>query len=108
MTWLIEPGIVFLIIIGVIWLLIRSDRQRHQGRHPIRRSNSYTDSTLGSPVMIGDDSHERNSRHRFDHSFDHRHSETDSSSGSHHHNSDSSSSDSGGDSSGGDSGGGGD
>ncbi|MBT2286202.1 hypothetical protein J7E78_21945 [Paenibacillus polymyxa] len=103
MTWLIEPGIVLLIIIGVIWLLIRSDRQRHhrdQGRHPIRRSNSYTDSTSGSPVIIGDDSHERHSRH----SFDHRHPETDS----HHHSSDSSSSDSGGDSSGGDSGGGGD
>ncbi|MCW3796178.1 hypothetical protein OM416_31810 [Paenibacillus sp. LS1] len=109
MDWLVEIGFVLLFLIVVIWLILRDEPRRHsakKGRHRIRRNNGYTDSASGYPVITGDDSYDRHSRH----TPDHKHHDSDSSSGTHsHHNSDSGgSSDSGGDSGGGDSGGGGD
>ncbi|MEO2210657.1 hypothetical protein ABGV40_07125 [Paenibacillus amylolyticus] len=109
MDWLVEIGFVLLFLIVVIWLVLRDEPHRNsakKGRHRIRRNNSYTDSASGYPVITGDDSYDRHSRH----TPDHKHHESGSSSDTHsHYNSDSgSSNDSGGDSGGGDSGGGGD
>ncbi|MDT9722335.1 hypothetical protein QVE09_25875 [Paenibacillus sp. ClWae2A] len=91
MDWLVEIGFVLLFFIVVIWLILRDEPHRHsakKGRHRIRRNNGYTDSASGYPIITGDDSYDRHSRHTPDHSSD-THS---------HHNSDSgSSSDSGGD-----------
>lgn len=109
MDWLVEFGFVLLFLIVVICLILRDEPRRHsakKGRHRIRRNNGYTDSASGYPVITGDDSNDRLARH----TLDHKHHDSDSSSGTHfHHNSDSgSSNDSSGDSGGGDSGGGGD
>jgi len=105
MDWLIEIGFVLLFLIVVIRLILRDEPHRHsakKGRHRIRRNNGYTDSASGYPVITGDDSYDRHSRH----TPDHKYHDSDSSSGTHsHHNSDN---DSSGDSGGGDSGGGGD
>ncbi|KAA8757209.1 hypothetical protein [Paenibacillus sp. UASWS1643] len=105
MDWLVEIGFVLLFLIVIIWLVPHRHSAK-KGRHRIRRNNGYTDSASGYPVITGDDSYDRHSRH----TADHRHHDSDSSSGTHsHYNSDSgSSNDSGGDSGSGDSGGGGD
>ena len=101
MDWLVEIGFVLLFLIVVIWLVLRDEPHRHsakKGRHRIRRNNGYTDSASGYPVITGDVSYDRHSRH----TPDHQHLESDSSSDT------GSSNDSSGDSGGGDSGGGGD
>ncbi|WP_433922467.1 hypothetical protein [Paenibacillus taichungensis] len=110
MDWLVEIGFVLLFLIVVIWLIVRDEPKRHsakKGRHRVRRTNGYTDSSPAYPVITtNDDSNTQHSKH----THDHKHHDGDSfSESNHHHSNDSgSSNDSGGDSGGGDSGGGGD